>query len=222
MMRCCPLVPLTPCHFPLIIGGYLNTHIRLGRVHYMTKMSAIPIVMLIGLVLAPTAVFADSSSSTDWNLGVGGLYSYAGGNNPLVGTNIPIYSVTGDMTPSQNGVSLSIVNGLLDFTSGASTGTWSWGAGAPGTLKIYGCIPRVTANCDPSTNLLLDDDFQSVSIVQVIGALDVVFGNVTGTIEQSVANYYGLPTNTFATGSFSADDGQTEAVYGGVQGESCS
>lgn len=170
----------------------------------MARMPALAVMILVGSVIAPTAVFADSSSSTDWDLGIGGLYSYAGGSNPLVGTNIPVLNVTGDLTPTKNGVSLPIVNGLLDFTSGASNGTWSWGAGAPGTLKIYGCIPGVTVNCNPSTNLLLDDDFQSVSIVQVVGAIDVVFGNVTGVIEQSVATYYGLPTNTFSTGSFSA------------------
>src|SRR5882724_975167 len=167
----------------------------------MTKMSAVAVVL--GLALT-TSVFADSSASTDWYLGLGGLYSYAGGSSPLVGSNIPIESVTGDKTPSKNGVSLNIVNGLLDFTSGAANGAWSWGAGAPGTLKIYGCIPGVTLNCNPSTNLLLDDDFQSVSIVQSVGMIDVVFGNVTGVIEQSVATYYGLPTNTFSTGSFSA------------------
>ena len=48
---------------------------------------------------------------------------------------------------------------------------------------------------------LLSDDFQSVQIVPVLGSLDVVFGNITGTINQTVANYFGVPS-TFSTASF--------------------
>jgi hypothetical protein len=54
--------------------------------------------------------------------------------------------------------------------------------------------------------VLISDDFTSVSIVQVAGALDAVFGNVTGTISSSVAAYFGLPDSpaTFFAGSFTA------------------
>jgi hypothetical protein len=153
------------------------------------------------LMLAPMISFA-GSSSTDWTLGPGGLYSFAGGTSSLIGTDIPIVSVLGDSTPSENGVSLSVIDGLLNFTSGAGTsGTWNWASG--GTLDITGCIAGVTASCNPTSNVLVNDDFTSVSIVQVGGAIDAVFGNVTGTLEQSVASYFGVPT-AFSTGSFTA------------------
>jgi hypothetical protein len=167
----------------------------------MTYSASTVLLAAAALMLAPVAGLA-GSSSTDWTLGPGGLYSFAGGASSLVGSDIPIVSVLGDSTPNQNGVLLSVTDGLLNFTSGPGTsGTWNWSTG--GTLDITGCITGVTTNCNPSTNVLVNDDFTSVSIVQVGGAIDAVFGNVTGTLEQSVASYFGVPT-AFSTGSFTA------------------
>jgi hypothetical protein len=61
----------------------------------------------------------------------------------------------------------------------------------------------VTATaCTGSNNVtLLSDDFQSVQIVPVIGSLDAVFGNITGTINSAVASYFGVPS-AFSTASF--------------------
>jgi len=171
----------------------------------MAKTSGILVLAAMALVLAPTAALGDSSSS-DWNLGAGGVYSWAGGNTDLTGTNIPTLSVLGDNTSVKNGSSLSIFDGLLNFTSGAFNGTsstWSWGTGSPGTLNITGCIAGVTAAvCTGFNNVVLvADDFQSVQIVPLGFVIDAVFGNVSGTINQSVAKYFGLPT-AFSTGSF--------------------
>jgi hypothetical protein len=167
------------------------------------------ILFLMTAAMAPPAVFA-GSSSTDWTLGPGGLYSYAGGAGSLIGTDIPVLSVLGDSTLDNNGVTLPVIDGLLNFTSGAGTsGTWSWASG--GTLNITGCINSVTTPCNPATNVLVDDDFTSVSLVQVGGFIDAVFGNVTGTLEPSVASYFGVPT-AFSTGSFTAEIATTGAT----------
>ena len=169
---------------------------------YMTKSaSSAFLMMMTGLVLVPAA-FA-GSSSTDWTLGPGGLYSWAGGTSSLIGSDIPVLSVLGDSTPSKNGALLAVVGGELNFTSGAFNGTsttWSWTGG--GTLNLTGCVPGVTTSCNPATNVLVSDDFTSVKIVQVGGALDAVFGNVTGTINSQVASYFGEPAS-FSTGYFS-------------------
>ena len=170
----------------------------------MTKLAGEILVTMAALMVAPTMSFA-GPSSTDWTLGPGGLYSYAGGTSSLIGTNIPVLSVLGDGTPAENGSLLGVVGGMLDFTSGGFNGTsttWSWSKGT-GTLNLYGCIPGVTTSCNPSTNVLVSDDFTSVSIVQVGGAIDAVFGNVIGNLEASVASYFGVPT-AFSTGSFTA------------------
>lgn len=173
----------------------------------MTKLARVFFVT-VTLVLAPAISFA-GSSSTDWTLGPGGLYTWAGGTSSLIGSDIPVLSVMGDSTPDNNGVSLPVIDGSLSFTSGSFSGTsttWIWGAGTPGTLNVTGCIAGIITPCNPSTNVLISDDFTSVSIVQVAGALDAVFGNVTGTISSSVAAYFGLPDNpaTFSAGSFTA------------------
>src|ERR1700734_2753280 len=80
-----------------------------------------------GMLLAGQA-FADT---TDWSLSTGGIYTSTGSDGVLNGNNIPILSVAGDGTPVKNGSSLSILDGLLNFTTGSYDGTvsnWAWGA----------------------------------------------------------------------------------------------
>jgi hypothetical protein len=174
----------------------------------MTNPGSGVLFITAALILAPGISFA-GSSSTDWNLGPGGLYSWAGGTSSVIGSDIPVLTVLGDSIPDNNGVLLPVIDGALNFTSGNFSGTsttWSWAAGTPGTLNVTGCIAGIITPCNPLTNVLISDDFTSVSIVAVAGAIDAVFGNVTGTINSSVAAYFGLPDDpaTFSIGSFTA------------------
>ena len=161
------------------------------------------VILLAAVVSAAGMAFAQTT--TDWTLGAGGLYTSAGSTGSvLMGSNIPTLSVLGDGTSSHNGVTLSIIDGYLDFTSGVYNGNgsnWSWGPG--GTLTLMGCIAGVTATtCTGSNNVdLLSDDFQSVQIVPIFGGLDVVFGNITGTLNDAVATYFGV-SKQFETASF--------------------
>jgi len=179
------------------------------------RSQAALIGMLAGIVLSAGQAFADT---TDWSLGPGGLYTSSGGaGSELVGSNIPTLAVTGDGTPLDNGVSLAIVDGLLNFTSGAYDGNgsnWTWGSG--GVLNLSGCVPGVTAAvCTGSNNVvLISDDFQSVTVQSVLGSLDAVFGNITGTINAQVAAYFGVST-TFETASFT-----TTILTSGTPGKS--
>ncbi len=154
----------------------------------------------VAIFLLPQA-FADT---TDWSLSSGGFYTSTGHGSDLTGSNIPTLMVTGDGTPLKNGSSLAIIDGFLNFTSGAYDGTssdWSWGAG--GVLNLTGCIAGVTAKiCTGSNNVtLLSDDFQSLQIQSVAGSLDAVFGDITGTLNKQVAAYFGVSTQ-FETASF--------------------
>jgi hypothetical protein len=167
-------------------------HQKLGRLGRIS--------LIAGTVFLASQAFADT---TDWTLSAGGLYT-SGPNGALTGTIIPTFSVTGDGTPVDNGVSLSIVDGYLNFTSGSYNGNgsdWTWAAG--GVLNLTGCIPGVTAAvCNGSNNVaLLSDDFQSLQIVSDGGLLDAVFGNISGTLNTQVAAYFGLPSQ-FDTASF--------------------
>jgi hypothetical protein len=169
------------------------------RTSLLHRISAISLTA--GVLLLAGQAFADT---TDWSLAPGGLYTSVGADGVLTGTNIPSLSVTGDGTPLDNGASLLILDGFLNFTSGSfdgSSSVWSWGAG--GVLDLTGCIAGVTAAvCTGSNNVaLISDDFQSVQIESVLGSLDVVFGNITGTLNAQVAAYFGVSTE-FETASF--------------------
>jgi len=162
--------------------------------------------VVLSAVLVAVAAFADSGPQTDWALfPSGGTYSWDGvGTDPLVGTNLGVASVLGLGTAGNSGSLLTISDGLMNFTSGAYTGvagsTWKWGAG--GTLSVTGCIAGVTsASCSKSSDYvtLLSDDFQSVSIVPVVGGFDVVIGQIQGEIDPLVAAYFGVSTSFTAT-----------------------
>jgi hypothetical protein len=160
------------------------------------------------------------ANTTDWTLSAGGTYTSTGGSGSvLVGSNIPTLAVLGDGTPVKNGAAVSIVDGFLNFTSGAYNGNgsnWSWGSG--GVLNLTGCIPGVTAKvCTGSNNVnLVSDDFQSVKIETILGSLDAVFGNITGTLNAQVAAYFGVASQ-FQTASFG-----TGIVTSGTPGSSLS
>jgi hypothetical protein len=157
-------------------------------------------IILVGAILLASQAFADT---TDWSLSAGGVYT-SGSEGALSGSGIPTISVTGDGTLVDNGSSLAIVDGFLNFTTGGYNGNgsnWSWTAG--GVLNVTGCIPGVTASvCDGTDNVaLLSDDFQSLQIESVGGILDAVFGDITGTLNSQVAAYFGVSTQ-FETASF--------------------
>jgi len=96
----------------------------------------------------------------------------------------------------------------MGFTSGAYNGTlgstWSWGPG--GTFALTGCMASVTStSCTGSNNVtLLSDDFQSISIKEVgTSDYDVVFGQIQGTLNTAVAQYFGLSSEpTFSMSDF--------------------
>ena len=191
----CPLVRLKD---PYSTATLPIRMCRGSRVSFRWAGSIIAITTAI--FLAATA-FADT---TDWSLSPGGFYTSSGRDGDLTGSNIPTLMVTGDGTPLKNGSSLAIIDGFLNFTSGAYDGTssdWSWGAG--GVLNLTGCIPGITATiCTGSNNVtLLSDDFQSLQIQSVAGSLDAVFGDITGTLNTQVAAYFGVSTQ-FETASF--------------------
>src|SRR5262245_42575645 len=61
-----------------------------------------------------------------------GTISYAGGASPLVGSGIQVDNVVGLSTPLNNGVLRNLFSAVLNFSTGASNGPWSW-AGGPRT-----------------------------------------------------------------------------------------
>src|ERR1700683_3363254 len=94
------------------------------------------LVLPMSLLVVSFCAFGDTGT-TQWNItnGTTGSYSYAGGASILTGTGIGVENIVGSPTPVETGSpnELAIVGGVLDFTSGANTGGWTWGS--PGTLS---------------------------------------------------------------------------------------
>ena len=151
------------------------------------------VLLPLALVLAPAA-FADTLS---WSIMANiGTYDYAGGAAPLIGTGIGVQSVQ-DIT---TGTFFNIVNGQLGFTTGASNGSWSWGAGQPNSnqLNLTGCISNVTVSgqcgAQSPVSVLLSDDFTNAQILSWGPSFQVSLGNITGNIDATLANQFGVST----------------------------
>jgi hypothetical protein len=174
--------------------------------------------MLLAMVLflAPTSAFADTLS---WSILPNvGVYSFAGGTSPLIGSGIGVQSVQDTTT----GVSFNIFNGLLNFTTGPGSGGWSWGAGLPGIneLNLTGCIDNVTflGSCTSSspTSALFTDDFTSATIFPFGPNFDVTLGNIAGTLNAGLAQSLGVSA-AIPSGVYN-----TTAQIGGIYGSSFS
>ncbi len=167
------------------------------------KSSVLAGIIVLALVLfLPVASWAYLFNVDFTGTGSGGTIAYAGGLAPLVGSDIPIHYVYGEIWDDNMNVLYSskwnnddlpfTINARLDFTTGASIGGWTWGPGSSNSITI-------TDN-DTSTQLLY-------------GHLDSSEVSITGTIRFGGRTY---STMMFNTGSFSdsKDLGLLEWIFG--------
>jgi len=130
-----------------------------------------------------------------------GSISYAGGSADLVGTGISISQVEGLGTPSNNNVTEAITSGILSFTSGASTGSWTWGTGAAGSLTITGGMSTPSI---PGGTQLVTGQIESVVVTASGNNFDVAIAVILNTVNSTLASYYGLTggSGTSYSGNF--------------------
>jgi hypothetical protein len=155
----------------------------------------VSILALLALVGMTSTVHAQPS--VDFTVPAsnpGASISYAGGSNPLVGTNISITEVTGlGGTPLHNGVTQAVTGGVLNFTSGnfgnSVGGDWEFGVGPANSITITGAVPG--ASIPPSTTLLQGTVLSAK--VDVTSGM-VALGAFINTIDPTLAAYYGLLT----------------------------
>lgn len=152
------------------------------------------LLLALAFALAPLSVLADT---LDFTINVtnsnamGGTISYAGGASPLVGTNIVVDTVTDKTT----GITYDLADsgttgfGVLNFTTGAGTGGWNFGAG--GSISITApCIDSDSDNADAcfddtlasgalGPNVFLKGTISSATVLGTGGAFNVsvVFGS---------------------------------------------
>ena len=169
----------------------------------MRKLFAILPGLAVALALtarveaAPTLDFVGGSFVP----GTGGVVSYAGGATDLVGTNLNISEVIPTSTPS--GVQQSITSGLLNFNTGAYTGSAVNGSGQTvldfspgGALNLTGIVPGLGIG-PPAQALLFNGTFTgSTSVTILTTGLQVVAGVNLTDINVALATYFGLPSGT--------------------------
>ncbi len=156
------------------------------------------IVLLLGLCVAP----AMATSTLDFTLGfttTAGAVSYAGGLNPLVGTAIPVGSVTGLGTPANSGVTVPIIGGTLGFNTGNFSGSTStvWNFSSGGTVAISGCadIDLDGGACDASdvSGLLLLGTFTGTPSVTDFGVFDLAAAVGLDLKNPALLAFFGIP-----------------------------
>ncbi len=154
-----------------------------------------------------------------------GSLSYAGGASPLIGSGIDVDEVVGLGTPSNINVVSTCALCQLDFTTGNSTGGWTFGAG--GTITITGGIDFPDATPDIATgSTLLSGTFDGAQIVDIGGGIfefQIAGASFTDTKHPDLLDFYGLPeigylgrlNISFSTTANSGDAFSTSTLYSG-------
>lgn len=161
-----------------------------------------------GPVLQPTLDFGIVAPSP-------GSISYAGGANPLVGTNIEVDNVVGLNTPLNNNVLAPCVGCALNFTTGNFAGststTWTFGPG--GSISIVGGIPTMGI---PAGTTLLSGTFTDNPVVTALGPTFRIAGAVfVDRKHPRLVEFYGLPSGVEYSGAFNISFEATGLPPGG-------
>lgn len=165
-------------------------------------------LMFMLAVLSATSFVGTAVATTttiDFSTGVGtdiGALFYAGGANPLVGSNILIGAVTGVSTPSNVGVTDVISGGILSFTTGnfvsydAAFQTYTFAPGGsititgtgPGCTTVGGCGGN-TPNAASGPTLLTGVD---VSAQYLAGLVNLYITTGSDTKDPKLVQFFGL------------------------------
>ncbi len=155
---------------------------------------------LLALLGGPPAMAVE----LDFNIGApaSGSISYAGSGSALIGSNIEVDNVVGLATPANAGVTSLCISCVLNFNSGALTGSgpqnggwWSFGSG--GTISITGGVQLQGGTDIPLGSTLLSGTFNSAFVQDLGSQFKVTFGSFTDTKHADLLAYYGLTPSPF-------------------------
>lgn len=134
-------------------------------------------------IAAPALVSAAWIIDFGINTPTAGSIGYAGGNTPLVGSNIQVDNYIGLDTPLNNGVSINLANGVLNFTTGSiiSSTPYTWDFGSGGSISILN-----------GGTTLLSGSFNSASVAKTSNLFKVAFSSFTDFKNADLAAFYGL------------------------------
>jgi hypothetical protein len=167
---------------------------------------------ILALGLALCCCFAISASATPLlDFGViapqpsSSTISYAGGTAPLVGTDIVVSTVVGIDTPLNDGVTLAITGGLLNFTTGAfnsgssSPSYWFFDGGLPTTITITGANSGLGIG---TGSTLLSGHFEDAVVLHVSSKYNIAGADFLDVVHSTLLGYYGLTGYSSTDGNF--------------------
>ena len=165
-------------------------------------MKRFVLVAALVFLLAPISARADAILDFGIGAPTTGSISYNGSGGPLVGSGIQVDNVVGLGTPANDGSSLTITDGVLNFTSGdfvsydAGTNVWTFGGG--GSIAIEGCIDTGQGQ---ECGTLLSGTFDSAS-VQGFDSFKISGASFSDWKDEDLAAYFGLGNVTDWDGNF--------------------
>ena len=163
-------------------------------------MKRFVLVAALAFLLAPVSAWADT---IDFNVSAptDGSISYDGSGGPLVGSDIQVDNVVGLGTPANDGSTLTITDGLLNFITGSNTSegpdTWTFDGG--GSIAITGCIDTGGGE---ECGTLMQGSFDSASVFGQDGSFLVAIAGFTDWKDEDLAAYFGLANITDWSGNF--------------------
>jgi hypothetical protein len=160
------------------------------------KRSMGSLVLAMSFVLATgTLCPASVLLSFDDDIVHGGTISYDGSGGPLIGSDILFDRVTGVGTPLNNGDQLTIINGKLNFTSGANVTegpVWTFSGG--GSFTLTGTVMDGATTVAMGT--LLSGSFSTVSVSGALGTL-ILVGVGIDTKHPGLLDHFGIEAEEF-------------------------
>ncbi|MBA3035267.1 MAG: PEP-CTERM sorting domain-containing protein [Desulfobacterium sp.] len=163
----------------------------------MKKITTILAILFLGSFL-----MVGSASALSLDFGViapsTGLISYAGGNNPLIATNVSVDNVVGLDTSANNVIPLNIINGKLSFTTGALTSAWNWGGGVNTIITLTGAVDANNDGDlfdagDLSDRILMSGSFGSASVAYFGNSFYISGGAFNDQKDIDLLNLFEMP-----------------------------
>lgn len=177
-------------------------------------------ILLLALVMALLGALALPAQAYTLDFLVpssnpGASISYAGGSNPLIGTNLAITEVSGLDTPLHNGETLTISGGFLNFTTGdlvyytappPSYMPKTWIFDGNSSLAAVTITGEISSLGIVAGSTLMSGSFTGSSVVNQGATAGPSFFYVTGSSFTDTKNslllaYFGLPDVT-CSGNF--------------------
>lgn len=189
--------------------------------------------LLAAAALSTEANAATSVLAFGINPPTSGTINYAGGSNPLLGTNIGVDNIIGLNTPSNSSVLSQCISCTLNFSSGPfvsySSPTQTWNFSGGGAITVTGGVDLGSnSSVDiPLNTVLLNGAFNDASVTKLpTGFFDfrIAAGSFSDTKDAALLAFYGLPISgvydgglglTFSAQALASNAFTSTNIFGG-------